>query len=61
MPILNTEYRPHLSTGHNVTSTKKKAREWTILQGTFHTAAWTVIKDSKGNNTTADIKAAPFH
>ena len=61
MSILNTEYRPHLSRVHNMTSTKEEVREWSILQGTFHTAVWIVIKDSKGNNTTADIKAALFH
>lgn len=52
MPVLNTEYHPHLSRLHNMKTTKKEVREWSIIQGTFHGAVWVVTKDSKGNNTT---------
>lgn len=61
MTILNTEYCPHLSRVHNMTSTKKEVRERSVTQGTFHRAFWIVTKGSKGNNTTADIRAALFH
>lgn len=44
-----------------MTSKKKDVKEWSILQGMLHTAVWIVVEDSKGNKTTVDIKAAPFH
>lgn len=49
MRIFITEYHPYLSSVHNMTSTKKEVREWSILQGNFQ-PVWIVRKDSKGNN-----------
>lgn len=59
MPVLNTEYHPHLSRLHNMKTTKEEVGEWGIIQGIFHGAVWIVTKDSKGKHN-RDIRAALF-